>query len=420
MPDPIDAIRKHYGSGRRPTPTSTAGRTGRRHDGDRKRRDVRKAHRPHQPPRGRRDRKIVAAAERLAISQPALSRTVARLEARFGGRLFERIPSGVRLTSLGALATERAQRVLRELEAAEEQIEAAVTGLAGCFRISAHPVWMQAVLPAAIARFHDTFPGIELKLRAADRPEGIRLLTEAATDLHCGGIDAGEPLPPFLRRDSFVDVEAGIVARKDHPLHTRRAGLEDLAGWPWVDYDGAAPADGDAGGRASLFGVLHNLHERTGRRAGTVIRAGPAGPFPMASRPVSRLAAIEVPSCIRPRPPAPAGELRTPPLPDRLHRPALGRGPGVVPVAPTGGARRGAREKRKTAGVDRSHLSTARRMVTAPPFVATRGHVVEFRRFPADSQRSLAGCCQGRTAVRYEDNLEFAPETGGVRHIPRP
>ena len=229
--------------------------------------------------------KIVAAAERLAISQPALSRTVARLEARFGGRLFERIPSGVRLTSLGALAAERARRVLRELEAAEEQIEAAVTGLAGCFRISAHPVWMQAVLPAAIARFHDAFPGIELKLRAADRPQGIRLLTDGASDLHCGGIDAGEPLPPFLRRDSFVEVEAGIVARRDHPLHARRARLEDLAGWPWVDYDGAAPADGDAGGRASLFGLLHDLHERTGRRAGTVIRAGPAGPFPMASGP---------------------------------------------------------------------------------------------------------------------------------------
>ena len=222
--------------------------------------------------------KIVAAAERLAISQPALSRTVARLEARFGGRLFERIPSGVRLTSLGALATERAQRVLRELEAAEEQIEAAVSGLAGCFRIS-DPLWMQAVLPAAIARFHDTFPGIELKLRAAARPQGIRLLTEGATDLRCGGIEAGEPLPPFLRRDSFVEVEAGIVARKDHPLHARRAGLEDFADWPWVDYDGAAPADGDAGGRPSLSGVLHDLYERTGRRAGTVIRAAPAGPF---------------------------------------------------------------------------------------------------------------------------------------------
>ena len=43
---------------------------------------------------------------------------------------------------------------------------------------------------------------------------------------------------------------------------------------------------------------------------------------------------------------------------------------------------------------DRSHLSTARRMVTAPSFVATRGHIVEFWKFPVDSQRSLAGCCQ--------------------------
>ena len=185
----------------------------------------------------------------------------------------------------GALAAERARRVLRELEAAEEQIEAAVSGLAGCFRISAHPVWMQAVLPAAIARLHDSFPGIELKLRAFARPQGIRLLTEGASDLHCGGIDAGQPLPPFLRRDSFVEVEAGIVARKGHPLHARRAGLQDLAGWPWVDYDGAAPADGDAGDRPSLFGVLHDLYQRTGRRAGTVIRADFAGPFPMASGP---------------------------------------------------------------------------------------------------------------------------------------
>ena len=62
-------------------------------------------------------------------------------------------------------------------------------------------------------------------------------------------------------------------------------GLEDLAGWPWVDYDGAAPADGDTGSRASLFELLHDLHRRTGRRAGTVIRAAPAGPFPMASGP---------------------------------------------------------------------------------------------------------------------------------------
>ena len=38
--------------------------------------------------------KIHAAADRRAMTRPALSRTVARLEQRFGGRLFERLPTG--------------------------------------------------------------------------------------------------------------------------------------------------------------------------------------------------------------------------------------------------------------------------------------------------------------------------------------
>ena len=53
--------------------------------------------------------KIGAAAERLAIAQPALTRTIARLEARFGARLFERLPTGVRLTPLGETAAELAR-----------------------------------------------------------------------------------------------------------------------------------------------------------------------------------------------------------------------------------------------------------------------------------------------------------------------
>ena len=53
--------------------------------------------------------RIVAAAERLAMTQPALTRTVAKLEHRAGGALFERLPSGVRLTALGTIALERSE-----------------------------------------------------------------------------------------------------------------------------------------------------------------------------------------------------------------------------------------------------------------------------------------------------------------------
>ena len=52
--------------------------------------------------------RIGAAAGRLGMTQPALTRIIARLECRFGGRLFERLSTGVRLTSLGVTVTERA------------------------------------------------------------------------------------------------------------------------------------------------------------------------------------------------------------------------------------------------------------------------------------------------------------------------
>ena len=132
--------------------------------------------------------KDVAAADRLTISQPALTRSIARLENRFGGQLFERLPTGVRLTPLGSVAADLVRHVLREIVAAEEKIVEARSGRAGSFRVTNGPVWMEAVLPAAIARFQDRCPGIALRLRTATRPEGLRSLMDGESDLHCPAI----------------------------------------------------------------------------------------------------------------------------------------------------------------------------------------------------------------------------------------
>ena len=52
---------------------------------------------------------VLGAADRIAMTQPALSRAIARLEAAFGGKLFERLPTGVRLTEFGATAADQAR-----------------------------------------------------------------------------------------------------------------------------------------------------------------------------------------------------------------------------------------------------------------------------------------------------------------------
>ena len=121
-----------------------------------------------------------AAAERLAIAQPALSRAIARLEARLGGRLFERIPTGVRPTPLGTAAVERARCLLREFRAAEEETGAAVSGRAGTFRVTATPVWMRAAIAPTAAAFRELAPGVGLILRTAPFRHGGRPLARPA------------------------------------------------------------------------------------------------------------------------------------------------------------------------------------------------------------------------------------------------
>ncbi len=220
--------------------------------------------------------RIVTAADRLAMTQPALSRIVARLEREFGARLFERMPAGVRPTRHGDLVVEHARRIVRDIEDGEEAVAAALAGRTGRFRVTAAPLWMQVVVAPAVQAFHAVFPGVELKLRTAAWREGARLLADGRCDLHCGGPDTGEALPSHLRREHFLDVTAGIVAARHHPLQDAGPQPRDLASWPWIDFDGLAAADSGAG-RPSLAAVLDELCELAGRPVRALIRAGSAG-----------------------------------------------------------------------------------------------------------------------------------------------
>ena len=109
-------------------------------------------------------------------------------------------------------------------------------------RVTADSMWMEAVVGPAIARFHETFPAVELKLSTASFAEALRRLMGGESDLHCGDIDAGTQLPGFLRREHVLDITAGIVAGERHPLLAARAAVGDLSGYPWIDYGGPAPA----------------------------------------------------------------------------------------------------------------------------------------------------------------------------------
>ena len=233
---------------------------------------------------------VLGAADRIAMTQPALSRAITRLEVAFGGTLFERLPTGVRLTEFGATVAEQALHILREMEDAERRIKSALAGHSSGLRVTAGPTWIQAIMPEVAARFHDTFPDVELRLHAMTFLEGIRLLVNGESDFHCGRIDSERYLPAILRRECFLNMTSSIVACSDHPLHTASAiSWDDLVAWPWIDCEAPARTQDDDE-RSSLALLLDEIFARTGQRVRTVVRAGPAGLVLMGKGPyLSRL-----------------------------------------------------------------------------------------------------------------------------------
>ena len=226
--------------------------------------------------------KIQAAAAQLAMTQPALTRTVARLERQCGGRLFERLPTGVRPTPFGEQVITLARGVLREIANAEDTIGMAVSGRAGKFRVTATPMWMEAVLAPSAAWLRERLPALELAFRTVTPPEGLRLLEAGRSDLHCGGLREEVTLPDYLRCERFLDMTGGIVARDGHPLLDAAPAPRDLAAAPWIDFD----ADGcTESGPTVLTGLLDRLFRETGRHVLGLVRAGSAGLCLLASGP---------------------------------------------------------------------------------------------------------------------------------------
>ena len=166
-----------------------------------------------------------AAARRLNVGQPAVSKLVAQLEERLGVKLLVRTTRGLTATEAGLNYYERARRSIEEADEAESAARGAGTSLTGRLRVAAAVTFTRIHLIPRLPEFLPRHPELEIEVVLDDRK----------VDLVQEGIDVA------LRMGRLAQLQP------DSPAHRKRAACSCwYPGLFRADWRTTAPGDLDA------------------------------------------------------------------------------------------------------------------------------------------------------------------------------
>lgn len=167
---------------------------------------------------------LSAAARELHLSQPALSRSVQRLEAELGYPLFLREGRHIELNEAGRVAVDWARQILRDERLMREAVDAAArrAWTLHVGTVAPAPLWLLTSIML------ERFPRETLTTETCSAEEVERGVTSGALDV---GIVAEAPASPLLRSCVLMREQLSVVLPPNHPLAARTSvTMADLDG----------------------------------------------------------------------------------------------------------------------------------------------------------------------------------------------
>lgn len=172
------------------------------------------------------------AAQRLHLTQSALSVLVRELERELGIRLFDRTTRSVRLTDAGRELHASAEKMLADLEHAVANSRGLAEERRGRVAVAATPLMSSTLLPRIIASYQAAHPGVTVVLKDAVASQIRRHVQDGEADFGIGTFLA--PEPGFATEPLMVDTLLLACPRR-HPLAGKpRVRWRDLAGHPFI------------------------------------------------------------------------------------------------------------------------------------------------------------------------------------------
>lgn len=179
-----------------------------------------------------REQGFTAAAEKLNMTQPALSRSVQLLEERLGIRLIERTSKSFALTRFGRIVVDRAQGVEHQFEQLLLEIRALQDGEAGSVAIGVGPSAI-GYLASAIRLFQQERPRMKVRISVDSMEANYQALVEGELDVICTALNF--PDHKRLVTRELAELQNIVIADAAHEL-AGRTGVTaaELAACPWI------------------------------------------------------------------------------------------------------------------------------------------------------------------------------------------
>ncbi|MGE8690347.1 MAG: LysR family transcriptional regulator [Achromobacter sp.] len=178
-------------------------------------------------------RNLGRAAAACEISQPALSKSLQRLEADTGLALLDRSGRGLRLTSAGLVFLEHARKLWAEYQDAVRHAMELRVGEAGLLRVGATGATVDSFVMSALRLLLPRRPALRIQLTQGLSDDLNEQVASGKLDLAVTPLYAD--VPATLQQEPILEDRLCVAASRRHPLAARRKlSLRDLQGQRWI------------------------------------------------------------------------------------------------------------------------------------------------------------------------------------------
>ena len=173
------------------------------------------------------------AADRLYLTQSAISKRIAQLEQQIGKKLFDRIARQVSLTEAGTELLPRARRILNEYDSALQAINDLSGKASGTLRLAiSHHLGLHR-LPPVLKQFAQQYPNVTLDIEFMDSEKAYEQVLHGQSEVAV--ITLALESHHNIHSKKIWDDPLRFICAQDHPLaDLKKPALKDLAEYPII------------------------------------------------------------------------------------------------------------------------------------------------------------------------------------------